>query len=237
MKNNRYHKLMPFQSFSAVMGTDEIVVSFEALCRAKSQFGTIYYSKLKPTVTVDGNRKIVGFSRHAIERILTRSLYGQNTLVEMDEICKLLNLNTHYEVVTVAGKQLLSFYDYGSDYPSESGEFENVVSKIAKHILKKSYDINECYYYRVGYLPIGVSNEFATGITLLLPGMKGTPEYELLRSTPNYNSKKDAIASQLSNTPGILNQINDENNLISLEWFHDNGIPQVVTFAESPFRY
>jgi hypothetical protein len=56
-----------------------ILVYFDSLGQAPSRFGTIYYPQSRPTVVVDGQRKVVGFSRHAALCICERTVYDWRT--------------------------------------------------------------------------------------------------------------------------------------------------------------
>jgi hypothetical protein len=65
-------KWIPYHDVQILPGGLKILVLFRSLLTAKGRGGTIYYSRFKPTVEINGQSKIVGFSQHAIERICER---------------------------------------------------------------------------------------------------------------------------------------------------------------------
>lgn len=102
--------------------------------------------------------------------------------------------------------------------------------------LLREHDPNKKYYYKVGYCPIAISNNFASIKTLLIPGMKGTPEYiKMKESNLEFSDQKNfgKLAGSI-----LKNEISvDSSDWDALKWYHTNGIPQVVELAYDPFGY
>lgn len=233
--NPQFIKFFPYNLITAVPVENRISVQIRCLCKKKSKYGTIYYSEHNPKVIINGEKKIVGFSRHAIERILARSFYEtSNMYVHFTETSKLLIHNKFYEVIKVSGQEFISFYDAGYEILQSSKNVDSA-EDIARVVLGKSFDDHLQYYYRIGYMPLGIVDEFASGTTLLTPGMRGTPEYELLKSSNLSYRERETIEEKINNHPGSICRINIEDNLSILKWFHDNGIPQVVQLDNDPF--
>jgi hypothetical protein len=82
------------------------------------------------------------------------------------------------------------------------------------------------YCYRLGYCPLGIEGEFASAMTLLLPGMSNTPEGELIRRSGLPRRERLRMRSQVN----ALNfrQLLTDRDFSLLRWFHEHGIPQVI---------
>ena len=66
-------KYVPFNDVAFGFPRGDVVARFDSLLRAKGPGGTVYYSRKRPTIEIDGERKIVAFSKHAIERTCSMS--------------------------------------------------------------------------------------------------------------------------------------------------------------------
>ena len=63
---------IPFNDVEFVPREKDILVKFRSLLRAKGPGGTVYYSRHKPTLDIDGRKRLVGFSDHAVRQICDR---------------------------------------------------------------------------------------------------------------------------------------------------------------------
>ncbi|MGO8749559.1 MAG: hypothetical protein ACLQNE_26680 [Thermoguttaceae bacterium] len=65
-------KYIPFNDVRFFQVGHHILVTFDSLLRTKGSGGTVYYSRKKPTIEIDGEKKLVAFSKHAIDRMCDR---------------------------------------------------------------------------------------------------------------------------------------------------------------------
>lgn len=239
LQNNLHKNYIPYQGFIYLPVGGKCKVKFLSLRREKSRYGTIYYSHHRPKINIGNEEKIVGFSRHSIERIIDRSIYGIDSYIGYSEVTKLLFDNIYFELIEVDGKKLVTFYDDGFAWPDEEECSINVIDELSKYILGNNYNEDEScsYYYRVGYMPLGISEKFATGITLLLPGMRGTPEYKLLQKSKIYKNDAGLIAKNLQNTPKLNQLWQSKSNKEFLKFFHENGVKQIVKLDKEPYNF
>jgi DNA-directed RNA polymerase sigma subunit (sigma70/sigma32) len=97
-------------------------------------------------------------------------------------------------------------------------------------------DPTQLYYYRVGYCPVDFYGEFAMARTLLVPGMRQTPERRLIESSGlpvnEIRRMEEQVEKQLS-----MKALVDAQDVNLVKWFHDNGVPQVVQFDRKVFAY
>lgn len=82
------------------------------------------------------------------------------------------------------------------------------------------------FYYRLGYCPVVVENEFAIAKTLLFPGYTGTPEFKLINESDLPRRQKERFL-ELSTSNDASNVVYDGDSDL-IKWFHKNGVPQVI---------
>jgi hypothetical protein len=90
------------------------------------------------------------------------------------------------------------------------------------------------YYYRVGYCPAIEYGDLLVAKTLLLPGMRGTPEHAWARTnlTSAERSNLDSLFAD-SDTPGWA----WSGDFSLMKQFHDGGIKQVTALDHEVFRF
>jgi hypothetical protein len=221
---------IPYSHVNIMPIDKEFLVIFRALLKHKSKFGTVYYSSLKPTIKIDNKEYIVAFSRHAIERICERSIFDWKTFLGANDAFLYLERCIKYDLIEESGgydkKYFITFYEPCSP---ESGNMV-YVNKVLNEI-----EINTDYCFRIGYCPIQINDNFACAITLLTPGMKGTPEDLLIKNSDLSYEDKIRIRNNVQDM--ISKKIWDEKqNFEAIKWFHQNGIPQVLKIKEKIFE-
>jgi hypothetical protein len=216
-------KYVPYNDFYIEYSGQNIIIRFDSLLSCYSKFGKIYYSRWKPQVNIEGKDYTVAFSRHAIERYRQRTVGDGYSYGGTGDAFMYLSYCNRYDHHSNEwnGKQkhYLSFY---SDCLKGffTGEF-------ARRILEKDDVPNYSHACRMGYLPVRLWKGFACAATLLVPGMKGTPEQILLKNADiDETLKKRLIQSnqlKLSIRECIANDV-----IWVLKWYHDNGVSQVI---------
>lgn len=193
----------------------------------------------------DKQKRLVAFSEHALERICERTVYDWRTYAGQGDAFAFLDNCVYFEDCTnVRGEP--SFVVYNSCVPHfHSWNYvEHVLGKPKPTAGDAFGDIVEAtnrtrFYYRVGYCPVTIHDDLALATTLLFPGMsrqRGTPEGRLIDcsglSAAEVARKKAQVESQLS-----MKALSDGGDFRLVKWFHDNGVPQVVSMDQQVFKY
>jgi hypothetical protein len=210
---------IPFNDVQFSVGSRNIRVVFRSLLRAKGQGGTIYYSRHKPMVEIDGQKRIVGFSQHAIQRACDRVVPTWRTYTGLGDAFALFDQCIHFERAALHDGHLRFTFFAESAWGFHSGMY-------VQKVLGGWNGKRKGYYYRVGYCPAVVEGKFVKATTLLFPGQHSTPEYGLIgRSALPWREKE-----RLREDARKLNMqhIRDTGDFSTTKWFHDNGIPQVI---------
>jgi hypothetical protein len=211
------------------IGTD-FIVGFNSLLWEKTSRGRIYYSPIRPKMEINGKQWTVAFTRHAIERICDRCVglwkvyAGASDAFGLIYYCSLFHAckSPHFE----KDQDFITFYAEcrrGFCYEYIDGVLED-------------YNLDKSYFYRVGYCPIGFSGNFASAITMLSPGMRGTPEYNLLENSDLSTKTKRRFKKQIKTSINWIKFANS-GNFEAIKWFHTNGIPQVIELDDNPSIY
>lgn len=207
--------------------TGSIVVAFKSLKTEQSDHGRIYFSANRPTVSVDGVDLVVGWRRHAIDRLRTRLLYKHRDIEQASEAFWYLHRLAHFELCELSDAE-------GKRQPAFSF-FNNCVEgfasgKIASSVLGE-FPQSGRWFYRLGYCSYDIEGKFIVARMVLFPGYSKTPEYSAIaRSTLTRDEKERLrkIARELS-----FESLFDGDNMEVLRWFHEHGAPQVIRGNDS----
>lgn len=222
---SRGYSFLPYQKFEIFAtlnnsGVGIFGIFFDALLSMHPPGGTMYYSIDMPKVKIKGTEYKVSFSRHAIDRIFDRTLFSRD-YTGLINTSHYLSSEVKYEFVELPGNQLgLSVFEdclpdsFSEEYPKQMLGIESIESGQ--------------YKYRLGYFPVTIVKGFVKAITMLTPGMRGTPEYELFANTDFSNKNREIIQSSVDKPIKDIDS-NMYLDITAPKWFHDNGIPQVVS--------
>jgi hypothetical protein len=233
-----YHKLparliLPTRCVDVIhrTGADDhkLGVRCRSLCVRMTPTGPAYFSRRMPRLRfgADGRDRLIAFSQHALERICERTVYDWRTFSGLGDAFAFLDNCIYFEDCSVAcGQPCFAVYD--SCVP----HFASWI--YVDHVLGRP-EPGRRYYYRVGYCPVSFHGDIAKAITLLVPGMKNTPERKLIEgaSLPPADivRMKAQVESQLS-----MKDLVDGGDYSLVKWFHENGTPQVVTIEREVFK-
>lgn len=222
-------KYIPLYDCSLHPQTD-FHVKFSALESYKTQHGTGYYSPKKPTVLIDNEELIVSFSKHAMERIAERCVSNWLSYGGSGDLFSFLTHCTYYEFAEIDhnGEKQPAITFYNDCQP-------NFVSE--RYLEKLSITRTECmhYYYRIGYCPVAFHEGFVRAITLLTPGMRGTPEEKLIKDIPDFKRRNELQQSVQAMTS--LKRLIDTDNFEAVKFFHEHGIMQVMETRKKIYKY
>jgi hypothetical protein len=224
-------KHLPVNDVAFYFGGGDVVGRFDSLLRAKGSGGTVYYSRKRPTLEIDGEKKIVAFSKHAIDRTCDRIKPDRKSYAAVCDVFCFLNYCVYFERCDLDGGQIgFTFYDMCGKAPFWQAHY--VTDVLGQENVDPAK--GECCY-RVGYCPAIIEGGFIKAKTLLLPGFAKTPEYgAILRSSLNRREKQEMIEKAKHLDAGGLWKSND---FSVIKWFHDNGVPQVVQLQTPVFDY
>lgn len=210
-------RFIPYNDVEIAPAGAYIQVHFRSLLRTPSPGGTIYYSRRKPTIKIDGEQKIVGWTQHAIERVCERYGPRWQTYNGLGEIFAVFDKLQTYERCDLYGDQLgFTFFEECVE-PFFTGEY-------VPEILGGSPIVKP--FFRVGYCPAAIYKDFVVAKTFLFPGYRNTPEYgTILRSTLPWPEKRAMIDKATVLDLDTLQQTGD---FSLIKFFHDNGVPQVI---------
>ena len=201
---------------------DRIQITCQSLLRSKDFGGSAYYSNQKPTLDIEGEQKIVAFSKHAMDQIISRVM--PDSMLEYPNLRMMfsfLNQEMYCESCELHKKHL-GFIVYQKCCPD---------SEYVKEILGED-ELDSTLgtpYAVLGYCPAVIVDEFAKAKTLLLPGYSSTPEYgSIFRHANSYIEREELIAKTQS-WERNLDSIEDAYDL--LKWFHDHGVSQIIQVA------
>ena len=213
-----------------------------------------YFSRRMPRLRflADGRERLVAFSLHALERICERTVYDWRTYGGHGDAFAFLDNCVYFEDCSTAfGEPCFAVYNscvpqfVSWNYvdqvlriadPLAVGEVQQVSFLDFADQVLCSPKANGQYYYRVGYCPVSFYEDMAKAITLLVPGMKRTPERKLIDRSGLPATKvvqlKAQVESQLS-----MKKLADSGDYSLVRWFQGNGVPQVVRIEADVFRY
>jgi len=222
-------RYLPINDVMFVLQGHHIRVIFRCLLTAKGPGGTIYYSRRKPTLEIDGVPKIVAFSRHAIDRICERIKPRWKThYAALGDVFAFFDQCMYFERCDLFGGQLaFTFYDGCKPgfvqycYVDKVVGGENLDPKAGKP------------YYRVGYCPAVIEGDFLKAKTFLFPGYANTPEYgRLVQSSLPWPEKRSLV----ERITGLDSQrLYESQDFGLIKWFQDHGVPQVVQLQQEVF--
>ncbi len=213
---------IPFHDVQFMMAGARIIVVFRSLEQTSGKWGTIYFSPKRPTVEINGQKLIVGWSKHAIERTCERLAPRWDSYLGLGDVFAFFHECNKFDLCDLhSGRDVgITFYDKcASGYLS---------GHIAEQILGRSPK-NKCYL-RVGYCPVVIDGPFAKATTFLCPGYAGTPEYGLiLRNGMPGKSRPQLVDDAGRMTRGDIEKSQD---FSLVKMFHENGVPQVIETTE-----
>jgi len=231
-KQDLFDRFIPYCNLEIIPWGRNLLVSFDELQKISTSGGTVYLSRYKPTVMIDGNEYRVGFSRHAIERFCERTANEGYTYAGYGDAHALYGQNRYFEPAQIYSR---SGYQIGISF-FHSAELEGFAQRrICEQIDPdlKAKNIS----FRQGYCPCRIEGDIIAANTLLYPGMRGTPEYGLIKnSSLPWSTRKEYLDS----FEGVdyTKVVFDEEVVEALRWCHENGIPQVVIPpGDKPFLF
>jgi len=209
--------------------------------------GSAYHSRRGPRMRFGGDpqERLVAFSEHSLERICERTVCNWRDFGGHGDAFAFLDNCVYFEDCTAArGEPSFAVYNSCVPHFHSWGYVEHVlgIKGIPTHDaygdISRAIN-NHRFYYRVGYCPVAFHGDTAVATTLLFPGMnrqKGTPEGRLIESCGRPAAEVARMKAQVE-TQLSMEALADSGDFSLIKWFHENGVPQVVTIDREVFKY
>lgn len=197
-------------------------VKLSSLSYTKTSKGKIYHPNTDCNVLVRGVEKKIAYTSHAIDRISERSIPAYRSYGAMTDAHALFQRCTYFESVTIKNKDRTDSLGLSIFFPVAVHQVE-----MLRALFGKDPVVGKHYYWRVGYLPLAITDDYWVAKTLLLPGFRGTPEWiAVCRSNIPKDERQD-----------ILKKAQDVNIPVSIvQRFHSLGVPQVIETDKALFK-
>jgi hypothetical protein len=190
-----------------------------SLCPHATREGRLcYYAEGRPTLTLQGKRRVVAFAPHAIHRIAERLAAPGRSWATMGDIFNYVHTYRYFEPAELYPRQP-AFAMYQECLAGH-------VSACYADAILDAPDPHVTYAYRMGYCPVVEDGDVWVATTVLMPGFTGTPEYGVLQRASLGLGVKERMLEQcqaLSYT-----QVATTGDFSLLRWFHTHGVPQVI---------
>lgn len=206
---------------------NQFAVRCYGLQRVKHPGGTIYHSPFRPTAIIGGGPKIIGYTTHALHQLYDRIVPAWRTyLGQADAFAFARNL-VHYEPAHLPdGQDAFVVWEKCHEHCW--------YGHMAEAILGPVQAATGRWMFRVGYAPVILHQGFAAAKTLLPPGYRGTPEFELLQRAVIPREMRARLRQSASNlTTKYLQTTGD---FSALKFFHEAGIAQVVPLKDDIYK-
>lgn len=209
---------IPFHDVQFIPTGRTFTVHFRSLEQQKSDGGTIYFSRHKPSLKIGSDEQFIGWSRHAIERTCERLSAKWDTYLGMGNLFAFFDQCCRFDLVTLHDGQLaFTFYDKCVAGFSKRQFVPEVLG---------TDDGRSGYYFRVGYCPAVIEGDFIKAMTLLVPGYRGTPEYGAILQSKLSRDEKEEMKERTSEL--TMAHLQKTNDFSLIKWFHENSVPQVI---------
>lgn len=240
---NRYtHTPLPQYYFGVHFIDREFVVRLDFLPTKPSPAGKIFFAPRQPEISFGGGRWRLAFSRHAIEQLCLRiySLHAGEDLQARPRasfggmfMCMMFLRHCIYAepLVLPDGKEGFRLY---AEVPPNSPQASPLYFK--KILGQENFNVRRGPLLHVlGYCPVSFRTRSAVANTFLFPGYRDTPEHAAVETAPIPDSlRQELVAASKKNT---FARTLAGNTASAIEWYHKNGIPQVVQLDFPIFDY
>jgi hypothetical protein len=216
-------RFMPYNYFKVIPTRNKIVLHTDRLITKSTPKGSIHYSRSPVIVEIDGERRTLAFTTHAMQRVCERIAPDWKiNITDLMEIVRFFSCIPSFEMEALYPNQNAILL-YALCGPS----FTTNYSCYVDHILgrDKVKPDSEPPEYRLGYCPLALDGPYAIAKTLLLPGYQKTPEYGRLSTSVLPWERKTELIEMTRDHVRATDRF--EEWLPVIKWFHENGVPQV----------
>jgi len=229
---NLQRRVLPTSSFSLRPSDRSWIIRCRSLVETRSDIGLLYQSPHHPSIRIDGKRRKVAFSKHAIVQLADRILPKWAN----HYIGQLYVFGFFYECVHF-GKAKLSngqhaFVVYNSCLRAGSA-LRKFIQELMGFASEKDL-LN--HYYVVGYCPVIIDGDIAVAKTFLTPGYWQTPERKTLELAVSPLELLQDIEQASDEGINLASVATSERTKAAIRWFHSHGVPQVKKIEREVFK-
>ncbi len=222
-------ELFPYNDAEVLIKGNVIAIGLSSMLRRSTNFGNVYHSQMRLKIEHDGHDCILAFSKHAITAICDRFKPDYLTYGGLGDAHALFSYLAYAEVVSLSdGKPAIAIFDMCAS--PGFWEYNNYVRRCMPDAkprpMKDWYRTGRPYAYRVGYCPVVRNGEYLVAKTFLSPGYSKTPERRLICEKASSASEKQRLIHLAENLD--YETLRRGRAMDAIEWFHKNGVPQVI---------
>lgn len=224
-------RVLPTSSFSLHPDDRGWVARCRSLQELQLEQGNYYRSPHEPTIRINGKRRPIAFSRHALLQLADRLLPSWRKTY----IGQLYIFGFFYECVHF-GKTKLSNGQPALVVYNSCLRTGNILREFLRDLMefKEDKDLLR-HYYIVGYCPLIESDGHAVAKTFLTPGYWQTPERKTLKKSGRVELMRD-IEQASDEGINVVSVSTCERTKSAIRWFHSHGVPQVKHIDKEVFR-
>jgi hypothetical protein len=194
--------------------------------------GVFYQSPHEPTIRVNGKRRPLAFSLHALLQLADRIL----PMWRKTYIGHLYVFGFFYECIHF-GKAKLSNGQPGLVIYNSCLRAGNTLRGFLRDLMgfKEDKELLD-HYYIVGYCPLTESNGMAIAKTFLTPGFWQTPERKTLKKASDQIELLRDIEQASDEGINVVSTATLDRTKKAIRWFHENGVPQIKLIQKQVFK-
>lgn len=221
--------LLPMNDVEVHFIGHEIVLALSSMLQRNVDGKEIFHSRNRLQIEVESRAFILAFGKHTIDAICNRFRPDFQTYFGLGEAHAIFSYLNYAEVVRLPeGNLAVSIFDFCMG--PETWQYRNYVGRCLPGVPPRGPEIwhetHRPYGYRIGYCPIDLVDGYAITRTFLPPGFAKTPERQLLKSKCADSIERYHLTRIAQNMQ--FNTLRIGKGFDAIEWFHKNGVPQVI---------
>lgn len=228
---NLVRRVLPTSSFTLEPDDRRWIARCRSLRSVKLSQGTFFQSPHSPTIRMGGKRRPIVFSRHALLQMADRLLPPwRKTYIGQLYIFGFFYECVHFGKAKLSnGQEALIVYNSCLRTGSPMQDFMRDLMGFKDN--KELLD----HYYIVGYCPLTSNDGYAVAKTFLTPGYWQTPERKTIKKSGRIEDIRD-IEQACDEGINVVSVSTSDRTKKAIEWFHENGVPQVKRIEKEVFR-
>lgn len=225
-------RVMPTSCFTLKPDGKRWRVRCRSLSEVKTTYGHLLQSPHLPTVRVNGVRRTIAFTRHAIDQLADRIIpRWREHYIGVAYVFGFLYECVHF------GKAVLSNGQQAFVVFNSCLRAGKLLRAYMRELLKVTTDKELIdHYYVVGYCPVVLDDGRAVAKTFLTPGYYQTPERQTLK--PGSGRIELLRDVEMASDDGIntVSASTCDRTRSAIKWFHTHGVPQVMKIQKDVFK-
>lgn len=222
-------ELFPMNDVEVHFFENEIVLALSSMLQRNAGGKEIFHSRNRLQVEVDSKKYILAFDKHTIDAICNRFRPDFLCYGGLGDAHALFSYLNFVDIVRLPkGNLAVSIFDFC--FGPGTWQYDNYVGRCLPGVAPRGPDnwkeTGKPYGYRIGYCPVDLIDGYAITRTFLLPGFAKTPERQCLKLKCSDSKEKYRLTRIAQNMRS--NTLRLGKGFDAIEWFHRNGVPQVI---------